>query len=777
VKTTILSWLFIAIAFALHAQPAPCGPSAEMTPTCQEACIICDIDGFSGINGGTEQGVAPDGFCTTVWHNIQWIAFMAGSTDLTLQVDVSNCQITGWGLEIGIYESLDCENTLLVSNCDTNVSNNSSGVFSNTVPLTVGQYYYFVMDGSGGDICNYTVSVIEGNTEVDPLDATGAIFGKLDLCPGLIMPYATEAMPGATIYDWTVNNVSVAEGLNVDIGWDAPGTYELCVTALNACDVATPTCETVTVTPIPVNVINTIVCDAECLEVADTSLCDPGNYQIILPSFLGCDSIFDIALQIFSDSEVDLDLNICDGDTLFVGNTPYFETGVYQELLSTYLGCDSTVTLDLNIIICEIEAAYTMIPVVCTGESSGILEFSVENGTPPFTYSWERIGQPTPSGSGNINGLNIIETLTQLPQGEYIITILDDFGNDVVVLATVTEPTPLVWSATFSDFGGYNVSCNGEADGTIEVMATGGTPGYAYAWNNGDAGANISGLSAGSYEMTLTDNAGCARTDVFILNEPNPIILSADFNNPDCDGPFSGSVSVNTVTGGLAPYQYALSGGLYGNETVFDSLGQGTYELMVLDANACMIAETGTLSAPQIPELELGDDITIDLGTSDMLTVSYNSVPLDTFFWSDEAGLSCYTCFMPTAMPYVTTTYTLTLISEDDCTASDSITVFVDPKRDVYIPNIFSPNYDGTNDHFTIYTGPAASSIRSFQVFSRWGELLFRQENVSANDVQYGWDGTFKNKSMPPGVYVWMAEVEFLDGFRQNYQGDVTLVR
>ncbi len=776
-KTIILSGLFIAITFVLYAQPEPCGPSAEMTPTCQEACIICDIDGFTGVNGGTEQGVAPDGFCTTVWHNIQWIAFMAGSTDITLQVDVFNCTLTGWGLEIGIYESLDCENTLLVSNCDTNVSNNSSGTFSNTVPLTVGQYYYFVMDGSGGDICDYTVSVIEGNTEVDPLDATGAIFGKLDLCPGLTMPYSTEEIPGATIYDWTVNNTSVAEGLNVNIEWETPGTYQLCVTASNACDVATPTCQTVTVTPIPTTIINTIVCDDGCLEIADTSLCDPGNYQIILPSFLGCDSIFDIALEIFPDSEVGLDLNICDGDTLFVGNTPYFETGVYQELLSTYLGCDSTVTLDLNLIICEIEATYSMTPTVCAGESSGTLAFSVENGTAPFTYNWERIGQPTPSGSGSINALNVMETLTQLPQGEYIITILDNFGNDVVLLAIVTEPTPIIWSAVFSDFGGYNISCNGGSNGTIEVTATGGTPSYTYAWSNGDTGPNISGLSAGNYEMTLTDNAGCARTDVFNLNEPNEIILSADFENPDCDGPFSGSVTVNAVTGGTAPYQYALSGGVYGNETVFDSLGQGMYELMVLDSNGCMITETGTLSAPQIPELELGDDMTIDLGTSDVLTVSYNSVPLDTFFWSGEAGLSCYTCFMPTAMPYVTTTYTLTLISEDDCAASDSITVFVDPKRDVYIPNIFSPNYDGANDYFTIHAGLAVSNIRSFQIFSRWGELLFQQENFPANDIQYGWDGTFKNKAMPSSVYVWMVEVEFLDGFRQNYQGDVTLVR
>ena len=124
-----------------------CGNPALMTPTCQEACIICDIDGFTGRNSSFLKGVAPPGFCTGTVHNIQWIAFIAGTVDLTLEVTVSNCN-SGAGLEIGIYKSNDCKTFQLVSECDGDVRENTTRIFKNTVPLIVGQHYYFVIDGN-----------------------------------------------------------------------------------------------------------------------------------------------------------------------------------------------------------------------------------------------------------------------------------------------------------------------------------------------------------------------------------------------------------------------------------------------------------------------------------------------------------------------------------------------------------------------------------------------------------------------------------------------------
>ena len=150
-----------------------------MEAFCSNACIICDLDGYSGNNGGILGGVGPADFCTQTQHNIQWIGFIANSENITLELEVSNCEgpFPGWplstGLEIGIYETFDCINTTLVTNCEGSqqaILNNTSGTISNLEPLVVGQYYYFVMDGQFGSVCDYQVNIIEGSTEVPSLD-------------------------------------------------------------------------------------------------------------------------------------------------------------------------------------------------------------------------------------------------------------------------------------------------------------------------------------------------------------------------------------------------------------------------------------------------------------------------------------------------------------------------------------------------------------------------------------------------------------------------------
>jgi gliding motility-associated-like protein len=109
------------------------------------------------------------------------------------------------------------------------------------------------------------------------------------------------------------------------------------------------------------------------------------------------------------------------------------------------------------------------------------------------------------------------------------------------------------------------------------------------------------------------------------------------------------------------------------------------------------------------------------------------------------------------------------------CTDTDSITVFVQKVRDVYVPNIFTPNDDGENDFFTVYGGPEVQEVR-LEVYSRWGELVFRHI-VGANDESAGWDGTFRGDRVSPGVFVWRAEILFVDGVKSGYEGNVTVLR
>ena len=777
-KTKLLPALLLCMAaLALHAQPQPCGTNPEMTSFCNQACIICDIDGFTGINDDPQQGQAPPGFCTTQVHHMQWIGFIAGSTNLKLSVRAFNCQMNQ-GLEVGIYQSLNCQTFQLVTNCDTDISNNETAIFSNTVPLTIGQYYFFVMDGSAGDVCNYTIEVLEGTTAVNALTTSGTLSGDQMTCIENSDSYHLDAPSGATMFNWTLNGTPIAgaQGTDVTVDWAATGTYNLCVTAFNVCDTAPPVCQTIVVQGIPPTIINTGICGGECWEGADTTICDAGQYELHLTGHQGCDSTIFVNIEMLPGTITNLDLLICEGDTIFIGGQPFFETGQYQNTLSATNACDSIVNLTLQVIVCEIVGELAFTPVLCAGESSGQLRFSVANGTPPFSYSWQRIGAGSPSGTGMLAALNTDEVIDNLPVGVYFITIMDNFGNDVILFGSLTEPSPLASETTLSMFNGNHVSCFGGSDGSISVTPSGGVPPYSFQWGNGGQTSTLNNLAAGDHSGTLTDANGCELALLASLTAPPELLLEADFFDPTCDGVNTGAAQVTNTTGGTPPYEYALSGIEFGSDLAFANLSPGLQTLSVRDANGCIESVEGTLIAPLIPEIDLGADRTVLLAESTRLSLA-QTTPLDSFLWSPPTGLSCTDCPQPEATPFQTTTYLLRVIAPGGCTTMDSLTVHVIAQRDVYVPNSFSPNSDGINDRFMVFGGPEVLEIRSLNIWSRWGEHVFRAQNLPPNLESAGWDGRFRGEPVQAGSFVWVAEIAFVDGVVLQYKGDVAVLR
>jgi len=111
------------------------------------------------------------------------------------------------------------------------------------------------------------------------------------------------------------------------------------------------------------------------------------------------------------------------------------------------------------------------------------------------------------------------------------------------------------------------------------------------------------------------------------------------------------------------------------------------------------------------------------------------------------------------------------------CSDSDVIWVYVSKERKVFIPNVFSPDENGLNDYATIFADDASvRSIPSFRIFNRWGELVFERENLIPNVETEGWNGYFNNKKMQNGVYIYIAEIEFIDGETEIFKGDITLM-
>jgi gliding motility-associated-like protein len=160
------------------------------------------------------------------------------------------------------------------------------------------------------------------------------------------------------------------------------------------------------------------------------------------------------------------------------------------------------------------------------------------------------------------------------------------------------------------------------------------------------------------------------------------------------------------------------------------------------------------------------------------LSSSYPLGNLDTIIWSPFDQISCNDpfCASVTVAPQDAMTVTA-LVESGPCSASAQIQLLVRKVRTVFIPNIFSPNFDGINDVFYIQTGPQVREVRQFLVFDRWGEPVFQARNFPPNATAFGWDGTNKGKRAHAGVYAWFAEIEYLDGHVETLKGDVTLVR
>lgn len=179
-------------------------------------------------------------------------------------------------------------------------------------------------------------------------------------------------------------------------------------------------------------------------------------------------------------------------------------------------------------------------------------------------------------------------------------------------------------------------------------------------------------------------------------------------------------------------------------------------------------------------QLDLGEDIFIQLGDSVHLqpVINFPEASIANLNWSNRDLLWCPDCFDPLTIALInTSSFQLDIVDSQGCATSDDITVFVDKTRRVFIPNAFSPNGDGNNDLLVIYSGNDVVKVKSFIIMNRWGELVFERYQFPTNAEDYGWNGSFRGNPMNSGVFVYVAEIEFIDGETEIYSGDVILMR
>jgi gliding motility-associated-like protein len=386
----------------------------------------------------------------------------------------------------------------------------------------------------------------------------------------------------------------------------------------------------------------------------------------------------------------------------------------------------------------------------------------------------------TPSQSGAFyqwffNGLPIAgaDQAVQVADssGAYLVTVVDASGNCALSPAlnlVLSKPPAYVVTPT-------QIDCFGEQNGALEVAFTGSGAGLGLQWTN-DQGTVVStvaladGLAAGSYTLILTDSLGCSDTSSYNLAAPAELLLTLTVEDATCLDNGLGTLTL-TASGGTAPYSFSADGTSFTQEPVFN-VPPGTYQPLVEDASGCETFQSNVVVGEETPlQIELsGPTDSVPAGEPFNLSVTANK-PLSTVTlqWLPEALVDCQTCPEVVAAILQNTTFVVLATDAGGCTATAQLTVVADKKTFVYAPNVFAPETSGLDAVFNLFTGQGVQRLAVLRIYDRWGGLVF--EGIE------GWDGRVGNKTAMPGVYVWFAEVEYVDGTLGKLEGHVTLIR
>ena len=388
--------------------------------------------------------------------------------------------------------------------------------------------------------------------------------------------------------------------------------------------------------------------------------------------------------------------------------------------------------------------------------NDGVATATVTGGTAPFTYVWNPGGYTT-------------QTISGLSFGIYTVSVTDASGTITAGTVSIGQPT-----AVSIAFITTSVICNGNSNGTILAVASGGTPGYNYSWHTGSVQNTISNLSVGNYTLTVTDSKGCSYIAVTTIVESLVITASISTTTITCSR--ANGLAMVSASGGTGALKYLWNTGA--TQFLISNLQMGNYTVTVIDANGCSTIVSTTINLTSTPTVVVSTDITIMQGESTILSAT-PSLTAVTYLWSPEISLNCSTCSSTVASPMQTTIYCVTITDNNGCTTIACVNVQVDIIcAAVFIPTAFSPNNDNENDLLCISGGNQCIERMIFFIYDRWGERVY-----SSTNIDECWNGISTSnlfsggKPMNTGIFTWIFNATFKNKETVHKTGNISLIR
>ena len=420
--------------------------------------------------------------------------------------------------------------------------------------LEPGDYILEVTDNLGCQVVMLPQTVgtpppfTASTTQVD-IACFGAGDGSIDLTvAGGTAPY-TFAWTGPGGFTDNTEDISGLEA----------GAYSVTITYFNGCAVPFPDIATINESPeIQVASVKT---DISCGGLTDGAIeiTVSGGVPPYLFAWTGPNGFTSAAEDLSGLEAGNYSLTITDGNTCVV-SFPGLETIIEPS---------------------SVVASYVShVDILCNGDASGSIEIDVNGGLTPYLFDWT-------NGSGT--SVSALEDPVGLPAGTYSLLVTDDNGCtfNFPDLAIIVEPPLLL-----ADLAKTDISCFGSGDGTITVTAAGGSGPYDYS-SDGiiyQPGNSFGPLSPGFYTIRTRDVNLCVVSDTITLQEPDEILIQSETSTYLCPGALQGEISINGVTGGVAPYTYSINGGTdFFATSLFNNLAPGSYQTVVMDATGCSV--------------------------------------------------------------------------------------------------------------------------------------------------------------------------------------------
>lgn len=344
--------------------------------------------------------------------------------------------------------------------------------------------------------------------------------------------------------------------------------------------------------------------------------------------------------------------------------------GTYNVTVSSPSGC----TQSFSILVGQpnaIVATATPTAVQCFGQSTGAVNLTVNGGTPGYMYSWTRTSGGFTASTQNLTGLSA---------GTYNVTITDSRSCTATASAVVSQPTAL----SVSLHAKTDVNCTGGSTGTINISTSGGTPNYTYLWNDGAMTQNRTGLSAGTYSVTVRDVNNCtAVLSGISINSIENTTLSLQSTNISCAGGSNGSIQLTAT--GVAPFNVSWSGPSSGNPAgneiaatggsyTIPNLVAGTYTLTVTDANGCVSTRSRILTAPAVLAATAAATNISCFGQTGSISLAVNGgTPNYSYSWTGPGGFTASSRDLVGLAGIGT--YNVTVTDQNGCTATASALV------------------------------------------------------------------------------------------------------